>query len=234
MENILETVDIDGIEEAMNESVDLDELETASATVIDFLIDGSSSMAGYAYSGVMEDCLRHYQSAILNSKQADEMVVSKSVFGSKLDLKGYVKPEKLDTSYSTSGCTRLYDAIIARVKMLTDYMKNQRKAKGVTPRGILVILSDGFDNISDYTLSDARNAILEGKKKEEITVAFITFGKEARGIAENLGIDAGNTIEVSNDESSLRHVIDIVSKSAISASKNASNGLNSDAGFFDV
>ena len=74
-----------------------------------------------------------------------------------------------------------------------------------------------------------------GMISKEITVAFIAFGQEAFGIADSIGVKKKNVKNVSNDESALRSVIDLVSKSAISASKKASSGAGeSDAGFFDV
>lgn len=224
-------ITIDGLDEAMEANLDVDELESANTTVIDFIIDGSGSMSDVELS--MRDCLEHYKNAISNSKQADEMVVSKTVFNSYVDNGGYVKPEDFDPSYYTSGRTKLYDAIIGRHQMLVDYM-NQINDAGGTPRGVLVILSDGWDNYSNFSVSDARQAIADLKKRE-ITVAFITFGDGAKGIANDLGIDPKNVLEVSNDESSLRQVIELVSKSAISASKRASAGLGvSDAGFFEI
>ena len=232
-ENYLDTIEIDGIDEAMEANLDVDEIELANTTVIDFIIDGSASMGDYEAKGTMHDCLEHYKNAICNSKQSDEMLVSKTIFHSTVENGGYVKPEDFDTDYHTRGCTKLYDAIVARRKLLVDYM-DQIKDNGGTPRGVMVILSDGWDNASKFSISDARMAIADLKKKE-IVVAFIAFGDEAKGIANDLGIDSRNVMEVSNDESSLRHVIDLVSKSAISASKRASAGLSAaDAGFFDV
>lgn len=227
-----EGITIDGLDEAMEANLDVDELESANTTVIDFIIDGSGSMRNVELS--MRDCLEHYKNAISNSKQADEMVVSKTIFNSDIDNGGYIKPEDFDPSYYASGMTKLYDAIIGRCQMLVNYM-DQINDGGGTPRGVMVILSDGWDNDSRrFSASDVRQAIAEMKKRE-ITVAFIAFGDDAKGIANDLGIDPKNVLEVSNDESSLRHVIELVSKSAISASKRASAGLGvSDAGFFDV
>ena len=43
-ENYLDTIEIDGIDEAMEANLDVDEIESANTTVIDFIIDGSGSM----------------------------------------------------------------------------------------------------------------------------------------------------------------------------------------------
>ena len=223
---------IDGLDETYAENMDVDEVASASIMLVDFAIDGSSSMT--PFEGVMQDCLIHYKNAICNSKQADEMLVSKTIFDSEIHTGGYVAPEDFNTDYCANGCTKLYDTIVDRKQRMMDYME-QLKNNGTNVRACFVILTDGEDVGSHCSIADARNAIKELIRKE-ITVAFIAFGQDAFGIANSLGIKQNNIKEVSNDESELRRVIDLVSKSAISASKKASSGAagSSDGGFFDI
>ena len=221
---------VDGLDETYAANLDVDDVVSPSVLLVDFVIDRTGSMS--TYERVMQDCLTHYKQAIVNSKQADEMLVSKTLFNSVIETGGYVAPDDFNTDYSTWGVTRLYDAIIDRRQRLLDYM-GQLKDNGTNARAVMVILSDGFDNDSQYRASDARQAIQDLISKE-VTVAFIAFGQDAFGIADKLGVKPENVKEVSNDESELRRVIDLVSKSAISASKKASTGANSDGGFFDV
>jgi hypothetical protein len=231
-EEYLDNITIDGLDETYATNMDVDDVVSPSVMLVDFLIDGSGSMD--PYERAMRECLEHYREAIVNSKQADEMMVSKTVFESRIETGGYVAPEDFNTDYTANGCTRLYDAIIDRRQRMLDYM-DQLKNNGTNARACMVILSDGADNDSQYRASDARNAIQDLISKE-ITVAFIAFGQDAFGIADSIGVKKNNVKEVSNDESELRRVIDLVSKSAISASKKASSGAggNDDGGFFDV
>ena len=213
----------------------MDELETATPflTVLD--IDASGSMGDYSdsNSGIMGDCLRNCKNAVINSKQADEMLLAKITFNDNVDIGGFVKPENLDCTYNTGGVTALNDSIVAGRKLILDYM-DQIRNNGGTPRGCLVILSDGCNNASRATDADARKAI-DDLQKKEITVAFITFGPDASGIAQNLGVESKNILDCQNDEHGLRMALNMVSKSAISASKRASAGLGTgDTGFFDV
>lgn len=228
----LDNLIIDGLDETYATNMDVDDVISPSVMLVDFIIDRTGSM--YDYERVMQDCLEHYKQAICNSKQADEMLVSKTLFNTTIETGGYVAPEDFNTDYSTGGCTRLYDTIIDRRQRTLDYME-QLKNNGTNSRACMVILSDGLDNDSKYRASDARQAIQDLISKE-ITVAFIAFGQDAFGIASSLGIKDVNVKEVSNDESELRRVIDLVSKSAISASKRASSGAGNtgDTGFFDV
>ena len=231
-EEYLDNITIDGLDETYATNMDVDDVVSPSVMLVDFLIDGSGSMD--PYERAMCECLEHYKEAISNSKQSDEMLVSKTVFESTIETGGYVAPEDFNTDYSAGGCTRLYDAIIDRRQRMLDYM-DQLKNNGTNARACLIILSDGEDYGSQYRASDARQAIQDLISKE-ITVAFIAFGQEAFGIADSIGVKKNNVKEVSNDESELRRIIDLVSKSAISASKKASSGAggNDDGGFFDV
>lgn len=230
-EEYLNNIQIDGLDETYAGNMDVDDVEASSVMLVDFIIDRSGSMASYEFT--MHECLEHYKQAICNSKQADEMLVSKTLFDDTIETGGYVAPEDFNTDYSAWGRTRLYDAIIERRQRLLDYM-DQLKNNGTNARACMVIFTDGWDNGSRCRASDARQAVQDLISKE-ITVAFIAFGQEAFGVADSIGIKPRNVKEVSNDESELRKVIDLVSKSAISASKKASSGSGTDdSGFFDV
>lgn len=235
MSNYLDNIEIDGYEDALNQNVDVDELETATPYLCVLDIDSSGSMQDYSdyKSGIMSDCLKNFKSAIINSKQSDEMLLAKITFDDEVQIGGFVNPEDLDCTYSTGGCTALNDSIIAGRKLILDYMEQIRN-NGGTPRGCFVILSDGENNSSYATDGDARKAIKD-LQKQEVTVAFITFGRGAAGIAQSLGIDPKDIWDCKNDEHGLRMALKMVSKSAIRASKRASAGLgNEDTGFFDV
>lgn len=231
-EEYLDNIQVDGLDETYAGNLDVDEVEVSSVMLIDFIIDRSGSMD--TFERVMQECLEHYKQAICNSKQADEMLVSKTLFDNIIETGGYVAPEDLNTDYEARGATRLYDAIVERRQRLLDYME-QLKNNGTNARACMVILSDGWDNDSRCRASDARQAIQDLIHKE-ITVAFIAFGQDAFGVANSIGIKPQNVKEVSNDESELRKVIALVSKSAISASKRASagSGNSADDSFFDV
>lgn len=232
MKEQLDNITIDGLDEVYGTNVDVDDVLSANMMLVDFRIDGSGSMG--MYEDAMRECLAHYKDAIANSKQSDEMMVAKTVFNGKIHTGGYVAPDDFDTSYTAGGTTRLYDAIIDGRKRVLDYMEQLRNA-GTNVRACMIILTDGQDIGSQTRIGDARQAI-EDLIAKEITVAFIAFGQDAFGIADKLGIKKQNVKEVSNDESELRRIIDLVSKSAISASKKASSGVggSDDSGFFDI
>ena len=141
-EEYLDNIVVDGLDETYATNMDVDDVVSPSVMLVDFAIDGSSSMN--PYEKTMQDCLEHYKQAICNSKQADEMLVSKTVFNSTIETGGYVAPEDFNTDYSAYGCTKLYDTIIDRRQRLLNYME-QLKNNGTNTRACMVILTDGED-----------------------------------------------------------------------------------------
>jgi len=57
-----ENIVIDGLDETYAENMDVDEVASASIMLVDFAIDGSSSMS--PFESTMQDCLVHYKNAI--------------------------------------------------------------------------------------------------------------------------------------------------------------------------
>ncbi len=227
-----ESTTIAGLDETYTRNLDPEKVECPIVMLVDFLIDGSGSMS--EYEGTMRECLVHYKSAIIDSKQADEILISKTIFETKVHEGGYAPIEDLNTDYTANRCTSLYDAIVKRHEAMLKYVE-ALKANGTNSHACMTILSDGEDTSSEHSINDAYKAVKD-MISDEITVAFITFGEQARGIAESLGIKEKNIIEVSNDESELRRVMDLFSKSTISASKRVSSGAGIDdgVGFFDI
>ncbi len=97
----------------------------------------------------------------------------------------------------------------------------QLKNNGNRPKAVVFIFSDGYDNDSKYSKNDARKLIEFLQKDNEIPVAYIEFGTDAHGIAQELGIMEQNIKQVNADKSELRRIMMATSKSAISASKSA-------------
>lgn len=219
-----------GLDDSFAENFAADEIEAARVTNFGIWVDESGSMR--IFESTMRGCLVHVKNAILGSKQADEIQVGVTRFSSQVTPGGYQPVNKMTDDYRASGRTLLYDCIADGAPRLLNYM-NEQQANGTSTQGIVVILSDGEDYGSRNRLRDAKAAI-QDLLNAEVTVAFIAFGNEARGIAEKLGIPAENIKNVDATESELRSIFDLMSKSAISASKNAADGNTAAGGFWDV
>ncbi len=210
-------------------NIDVDEIENDHMYLMSIAQDCSGSMFGYTSD--MKQAMQNFVKSIQDSKQDDEMLVSITEFDSNVKSSGFQNVADLSTDFQAGGCTAMYDAIIVAAQQLTDYM-DQLNNSGVRTRGGLVIFSDGEDNESQYSAKDAADAV-SALMKREIVVAFVAFGSEAHGIADNLGIQKQNILETDASPSELRKIWGILSKSAISSSKSAAAGA-SQSSFFDV
>lgn len=223
-----------GIDAEVTPHIPLDDVENDHMFLMGVVRDRSGSMG--SFQGVMQKSTQEFADSIKGSKSDDEILVSLTEFDDQIDSYGYKNVADMPTAYQPRGMTKLYDAIIVAQERLFDgkgggYME-QLNATGVRTRGALVIFSDGQDNDSTKTANDARRAV-ELLKKQEILVAFIAFGDEAKGIANDIGVDPKNVLETAATATDLRKIWGIMSKSAISLSKSAASGTSQDA-FFTV
>ena len=229
MTNSKSVFDISGADNVPN--LPIEQIDNERQTLVGLLVDDSGSLKGY--EKVMRDCLEKFKSALLGSKQEDEMLVSLTTFGGQgVNQGGYQLISDMPTDYSASGMTPLYDCIVQAGKQICDgngggYLE-QLQQSGIKAKGVIAIFSDGEDTASSCSKDEARKTI-EFLKKKEIIVAFVAFGDDARGIADELGVDSQNVLDVSANESELRKVFQVLSKSAVSASKNAAAGQSSNA-----
>lgn len=216
----------------LGNNVQIDELESERQTVVAFYVDKSGSMCDY--DGIMPDCIQCFKDSVINSKSEDEFLISYTQFDHNINRSGYKMVSDVDTSYHAGGGTALYDAIVAAQESLVTPEKDgyidTLKKNNITTKGIFVIFTDGYDEHSKLGVSAAKKAIDFLNQKEIITV-FIGFGSNACGIGKDLGFK--NVLdEKETNEKTLRNIFDIVSKSIVSASKNA---INPSAGtFFQV
>lgn len=202
-----------GLDELDLDNLSIDDLETESVTIVFIGIDSSSSMV--PYSIIMIEELKNFKNAILNSKSEEEVLIARADFAHWLKVRGYKKITDFDTDYAPSGSTRLFDTIITGAKELTDY-KDILKDQGMRVKCVFSIFSDGEDNDSQGTFSEAKQ-VIEGLNRIEIVTAYIAFGPDGLDIGKDLGFK--NVLEVGRSEGELRSAIDVLSKSVISQSK---------------
>lgn len=216
---------------------DFDDLDSDQQLSARFVIDDSGSMEDFEDD--VSDALEDLQQMILGSKQEDEMLLGKTLFGDRIKEDPYCLVSDFDTSYSAPGwSTKLFDAIIQSVANVKASVK-QLEDRQFTARGLLVILSDGRDNDSVATERQAAEAIIS-LKDTGIDVYFIEFGPRAKGIALSLGVAPDRILTPGNKSMSaeerrkeLRAAFRFVSKSAISISQGGA-APNVDNGMFSV
>lgn len=225
-------------EDTAPKNFDFDELDSDQQTLLRVAIDDSISMRDY--SSDVADSLDDMKEMIVGSKQVDEMVLGKTLFGERIEENPYSLVSEWDTSYSANGySTKLYDAVIASVdnlkRALKDFDNNH-----FTSKGILVILSDGCDNDSAPGAEAEAKRAIASTMDSGIVIYFIEFGPYARGVASRLGIRSEFILEAGDQADSpevrrkkLRAAFKFVSKSAISVSQGA-KAPTVNNGVFDV
>lgn len=204
---------IDGLDEIEIENTSIDDIDSENINLIFLGIDQSGSMD--SYSKDMKHSLSEFKNALTNSKEVDEILVARANFDYSTDIGGYKKISEFSTGFSANGCTAMYDAITEGTEKLKEYrlcLKNE----GMRVKAVFAIFSDGEDNQSKSSFSDAKRSI-EYLNNEEITTAFISFGGAATKTAKDLGFR--NILDVSSSASELRNAFNCLSKSVIESSK---------------
>lgn len=216
---------IDGLDEVEIENTSIDEIDSENINLIFVGIDASGSMDMFAFD--MKKSLTDFKDALLNSKEADEILIARADFADDSVVGGYKKISEFDTAYSAGGCTAMFDTIVDgtdKLKQYRDFLKNE----GMRVKAVFAIFSDGLDNSSHHSFTDAKNAI-EYLNQEEIVTVFISFGGAATNVAKDLAFK--NILDVTSSASELRKAFNCLSKSVIENSKSAVDNTDD---FFDV
>lgn len=203
--------------------VDVGAIESETTTTVDFGVDQSSSMR--PHSVAMQAGLGILKNSLQGAKECDEMVVSMTFFGSSIETTGYQLVEDMCTDYSAGGRTLLFDTIVFIQKNVCAY-REQLKKQGIQGQSVVAFMTDGNDYGSRSRKNDAKKAI-QLMQNKEMVVIFIAASDDAKGIGADLGVFDDKIIEVSKlDESSIRKIMEFVSKSARTASQNLQKGMS--------
>lgn len=206
-------IEIDGLDEIEIENTSVEEIDSENINLIFLGIDKSGSMS--LFINDMKHSLNEFKNALINSKEADEILVARANFDDDIDIGGYKKIGEFDTTFRAGGCTAMYDTITEGTEKLKEYRQYLRD-QGVRVKAVFAIFSDGEDNSSSSSFSDAKRSI-EFLNNEEITTAFISFGGGATKEAQDLGFR--NILDVTSSASELRKAFNCLSKSVIESSR---------------
>lgn len=201
--------------ETVNDSID--DLDSEDVTLMGLAIDNSLSMRPYI--SAMCDAMEATKKALLDSKNADEIRISRIDFDNESKASGYLPISDMDTAYMKpigDGTTAIYDMIVKDGEALREYRKYLRD-NGYRVRAVFAIFTDGEDVCSTRSIQDAKE-IIDKMNREEIITVMIEFGPEAAGIAKSLGVM--KTISCGSTEHELREAFATVSKSVVSVSQN--------------
>lgn len=204
---------IDGLDEIELENTSIDDIGSENINLIFLGIDQSGSMK--VYDQDMRHALEEFRTALMNSREAEEILVARANFDSGIDVGGYKRIDEFQTGFTARGCTAMYDAITEGTSKLKNY-RAFLKNEGMRVKAVFAVFSDGLDNDSRHTFSEAKQAV-SFLNQEEITTAFISFGGKAAGTARDLGFQ--NLLDVTSSASELRRAFDCLSRSVIESSR---------------
>ncbi|MBI4814668.1 MAG: VWA domain-containing protein [Deltaproteobacteria bacterium] len=204
----------------------LEDIMASEVTLVTVLVDRSSSIGARR----LEDAVRAGQSALLDafvgSKERDSILVALWTFATSVSVVHSYVPAKDATrldgkNYRSSGSTVLYDVWCDALAANVAYA--QRLRDGGTPsKSVVVVVTDGEDTGSKRTQADCARISKDLLASESFVLAFVGVGRDVnfRAVAKGMGVPDGCIAEEKTaTPSALRHVFQMVSKSAIRTSQ---------------
>jgi uncharacterized protein YegL len=200
----------------------VDDLNTDDVTLLSVLIDASGSMSGVQDEVI--DAFNQMTRALSDSKAKDSILLSAWRFDDAPTLLfGYTPIDSVrdlsKTDYVIGGATALYDAVMDGFTGIVGYGQDLRN-NGIRTRSIVVVISDGGDNVSKHTASAVRTVSQDLLKQETYTLAFVGFGgspADFQQIANGIGFPSVLTAAASAKD--IRHTLNLISSSVVRASQ---------------
>ncbi|MCU0496718.1 MAG: VWA domain-containing protein [Anaerolineae bacterium] len=203
----------------------IDELNTDDVTLLVVILDESGSMGGVRNEVI--DSFNQMTRALNDSKNSDSILMSAWKFADQPRLLfGYTPIDRVKdltkADYDPQGSTALYDTILDGFRGIVAYGQDLRN-NGLRTRAIIVVISDGEDNVSKYTASAVHTVSQDLIKQEYYTLAFVGLGHPAtfQQIAKNIGFN--QVLTVNNSPAEIRRALQMISGSVIRASQGVIN-----------
>jgi len=213
--------------QATVQAVAPDQLDTEEAILLDFIIDGSSSLSRHRDTVV--DAMKAIVKDLQGYKQSDAMLVSAWEFNTQARLMfAHTKIKDVDKqldAYNPNGCTAEYDAVEMGLTSARTYAQDLID-NGYRVRIICIVFTDGEDNSSRTTPAKLKK-LTQALTQEEIAVlALVGFtgadGFSPKKMADDIGFPNVLELDFSSHDSvhdSIKKMTGMVSASVIRASQ---------------
>lgn len=156
-------------------SVRIEDLGATEFSLVTLVNDVSSSV--YDYADEMSNASSEVIASCQKSPRADNLLVRSLHFNQHVnEIHGFKSLDNCDIddykengslALVPSGSTALYDATINAVASTSDYAKNLSEQDFLV-NGIIIIMTDGFENTSRSTIDDVVKALANVKKQETL------------------------------------------------------------------
>jgi len=174
-------------------AVGVDELGASEYTLVSICQDASGSVSEFKLE--MEACIKEIVSACMKSPRAENLMLRLQTFGSRLDEVHGFKPlggcnaNDYDDCIAINGMTALYDGSVNAIEALNTYGKDLVE-NDFDVNGILIVLTDGYENDSTNTLNQVKESISQVHKTEALE-SLVT-------ILVGINVDQGTNQELEN------------------------------------
>jgi len=209
----------------------LDEIDSEDVTLVSFVLDMSSSMDPLAREVIA--AFNGEVAALAGAKTASAILAAATTFADQpAVLFGYqplTRVPKLGAKeYTPNGSTALYDAVLGVLDRLVAYCRTLLD-NGVRSRAVVIVLSDGDDNVSRHSCAEVKLAAGRLAQDEGVVLAYAGFGGDAashKRTADAMGFP--HVITSGHSGKDLRRVLGVVSQSVL----RTAGGARSGGGFF--
>lgn len=104
-------------------------------------------------------------------------------------------PSLFNNSYHPTGGTALYDAVAQTIHSIAANLDSEE----VTPKVLVMIITDGEENASKFTTKDSIFSLIKSKETEgNWTFTYMGAGKDAWANSQAMGIYSANTVMYNN------------------------------------
>jgi uncharacterized protein YegL len=203
----------------------IDDLNTDDVTLLVVIMDSSGSMSGVRNDVI--DAFNQMSRALSDSKASDSILMSAWTFDDKPKLLfGYTPIDQVKdltpAIYQPTGATALYDAVLDGFTGIVGYGQDLRN-NGIRTRCLVVVISDGGDNVSSHTAAGVKTVAQDLIKQEFYTLAYIGLGDAStfKTIADSMGF--GEVLTVGTSAGDIRRALNMLSGSVIRASQGIVN-----------
>lgn len=149
----------------------IDSLGATEYTLATITVDVSGSVEPFRQQ--LEDCLVEMVKACRKNPRADNTMIRVTQFSDSLDqVNGFVplpnlNPDDYRGKLRIGGCTSLYDASENAIEATADY-GSHLYASEYNANGIVVIITDGLDNVSAATQNSVKQALSKAIQNESL------------------------------------------------------------------
>ena len=158
----------------------IDKLGAAQYTLATIVEDASGSVSGFAPN--LEQAIKTIFKAMFKSPMKDNLMLRLTQFNDNLKelhgfkLLGSIQEKDYDNVLTIGGSTALFEAVDEAIQATTTYGK-QLTGQNFLVNAIVVVVTDGQDNVSKTSPENVKKALEEARKSENLeSITLILVG----------------------------------------------------------